>query len=37
VTAQILPTIPWIGFIEDALKRSADEGRPVLLDFFSPT
>jgi thioredoxin-like negative regulator of GroEL len=29
--------IPWIGFLEDALKRSADQGLPVLLDFFSPT
>jgi hypothetical protein len=37
MTAGVPPAIPWLGFLEDALKRAADEGKPVLLDFFSPT
>ena len=29
--------IPWLGVLDDALAPAADSGRPVLLDFFSPT
>jgi hypothetical protein len=30
-------TIPWLSSLDDALARSRQADRPVLLDFFSPT
>jgi hypothetical protein len=32
-----MATIPWIDDLDAGLQRSAEEGRFVLLDFFSPT
>jgi len=28
--------IAWVATMEEALKRAAAEGKPILLDFFNP-
>ncbi len=32
-----MATIPWTADLDRALERARDEGKFVLLDFFSPT
>lgn len=32
-----LSTIPWENTFEEAVKKAKEAGKPILLDFFSPT